>query len=130
MRAALHLLGTIVLLPYIALSAWFLILGEAIASGSLLALLDTLLARAAWLVPWGLLGTFLAIVAVATLGFIGNLRRIGGLCLFAIAAACLLIVLTASRSAIGIGELLFLLPCFAVLVLGGWLALDGLRTPP
>lgn len=127
MRGVLHLAATIVLLPYIALAGWFLILGEVIASGSLWAIFDTLVERVAWLIPWGLLGIVAGIVLVAALGFIMTLRWLGGLCLFMLAACCLLIVLTRSASTIGVGEALFLLPCVAVLVVGGWTTLAGWR---
>jgi hypothetical protein len=36
-------------------------------------------------------------------------------------------VIAGNPSAIGAGELLFLLPCFAILVFGGWLAVAELR---
>ena len=44
------------LLPYLALAAWFLIVGDVIAASSLASVLTTLLSRALWLFPWGLLG--------------------------------------------------------------------------
>ncbi|HET7063916.1 MAG TPA: hypothetical protein VFI49_06525 [Rudaea sp.] len=46
MRGALHLLCTLVLLPYLLLAAWFLILGDAISAGSLASFLTTLLSHA------------------------------------------------------------------------------------
>jgi hypothetical protein len=127
MRAALHLLCTITLLPYLLLAAWFLILGDAIAGGSLASFLATLLSHALWLMPWGLLGIAAGIIGLATLGMIESLRWLGGLCLFALAGACLFIVIAGNPSAIGPGELLFLLPCFAILIFGGWLAVAELR---
>jgi hypothetical protein len=81
MRGALHLLCTIMLLPYLLLAAWFLILGDAIAGGSLASFFTTLLAHALWLIPWGLLGLTVGIVAVAALGVIDGARWLGGLCL-------------------------------------------------
>jgi hypothetical protein len=127
MRGALHLLCTITLVPYLLLAAWFLILGDAIAGGSLVSFFTTLLSHALWLMPWGLLGFTAGIVTVAALGMIDGVRWLGGLCLFALAGACLLIVIAGNPSAIGPGELLFLLPCFAILIFGGWLALAELR---
>ena len=56
MRGAMHLLCTLVLLPYLALAAWFLIIGDVAAAGSLASVLMTLLSHALWLMPWGLLG--------------------------------------------------------------------------
>ena len=127
MRAALHLLCTIMLVPYLLLAAWFLILGDAIAHGSLASFLTTLLSHALWLMPWGLLGFTAGIIGVAALGVIEGARWLGGLCLFILAGSCLFIVITGNPSAVGPGELLFLLPCFAILIFGGWLALAELR---
>ncbi len=127
MRGALHLLCTIMLLPYLLLAAWFLILGDAIASGSLASFLTSLLSHALWLMPWGLLGFTAGIVAVAALGVIEGVRWLGGLCLSILAGGCLFIVIAGNPSAIGPGELLFLLPCFAVLIFGGWLTVAELR---
>ena len=127
MRGAMHLLCTLVLLPYLALAAWFLILGDAIAGGSLVSFLATLLAHALWLMPWGLLGLTAGIIGLAALGMIESVRWLGGLCLFVLAGSCLFILIAGNRTAIGSGELLFLLPCFAILVFGAWLALAELR---
>lgn len=127
MRGAMHLLCTLVLLPYLALAAWFLILGDAIAGGTLASFLGTLLSHALWLFPWGLLGIAAGIVTVAALGMIEGVRWLGGLCLFVLAGGCLVIVIAGNPSAIGAGELLFLLPCFAILAFGGWFAAAELR---
>jgi hypothetical protein len=126
MRGAIYLLCTLVLLPYLLLAAWFLILGDAISGGSLASFLTTLFSHALWLIPWGLLGFTGGIVAVAALGMIEGLRWLGGLCLFALAGGCLVIVIAGNSSAIGPGELLFLLPCFAIMAFGGWLTVAEL----
>ena len=122
MRGALHLLCTIVLLPYLMLAGWFLILGDAIAGGSLASFFTTLLAHALWLVPWGLLGFAAAIFGVMALGLIESVRWLGGICLFALATGCLLVVVGVDISGIDLGALIFLLPCFAVAFFGAWLA--------
>jgi len=126
MRGAIYLLCTLVLLPYLALAAWFLIIGDVIAAGSLASALTTLLSHALWLFPWGLLGIAAGIIAIAALGVTESARWLGGLCLFALAGACLFIVIAGNPSAIGPGELLFLLPCLAILIFGGWLAVAEL----
>jgi hypothetical protein len=130
MRGALHLLCVLVLLPYLVLAAWFLILGDVIAAGSLASILTTLLSHALWLFPWGLLGIAAGIVGLAALGMIESARWLGGLCVFVLAGACLFIVIAGNPSAIGPGELLFLLPCFAILIFGGWLTAAELRGRP
>jgi hypothetical protein len=81
MRGALYLLCTLVLLPYLALAAWFLILGDVIAAGSLASIITMLLSHALLLFPWGLLGIAAGIVGLAALGVIESARWLGGLCL-------------------------------------------------
>ena len=122
MRGALHLLCSLLLLPYFFLAAWFLILGDAIGSGSLISFFGTLLAHAAWLLPWGFLGFASGFVVLVLLGLIERLRWLGGLCLFAIAAVCLAVIgMTAVPASVG--EVLFLLPCAAIAACGAWLAM-------
>jgi hypothetical protein len=86
------------------LAAWFLILGDAIAGGSLLSFFSTLLSHALWLVPWGLLGFVAAIFGIMALGLIRNVRLLGGISLFVLAAGCLLVVAGADRSGIDLGK--------------------------
>jgi hypothetical protein len=78
--------------------------------------------------PWGLLGFTAGIVIVAALGMIEGMRWLGGLCLLVLAGGCLVIVIAGNPSAIGPGELLFLLPCFATLIFAIWLMVEELRT--
>jgi hypothetical protein len=124
MHRTLHVLGCIVLLPYLALAAWFLLLGDLIATGSIVSMFGRLLQHATWLIPWGVLGFIAGFIALLAVGLNDRLRWLGGLCLFALAAGCLYIVIAGSRSPLGTGEWLFLLPCFAVLTCGAWLALQ------
>jgi len=122
MRAALHVLATIVVLPYLVLACGFLILGHAISSGSLLSFFGTLLAHAVWIIPWGLIGFACAMVLVAALGIMPRFRWIGALCLCLFAAAALAVIIFITPSRVGWSELLFLLPCMFVLMFSAWLA--------
>ncbi len=122
MRGALHVLGTIVLVPYVALAIGFALLGQAISGASLGDFLGTLLAQFLWLVPWGFIGLTLAIVLLALLGLSTRLRWLGGLCQCLIAASSIATLIVVTTSPIGVPELLFLLPCLVVLVFGAWLA--------
>ena len=122
MRGPLHVLATLTLVPYVLLAAGFVLLGQAISSGSLLSLLDTLLLQATWLVPWGVIGFPLLFLLLAALGLHSRSRWIAGLLLCLIACTCAAIILLMSTSAIGVGEVLFLSPCIAVMIFGGWLA--------
>jgi len=123
MHLTLHVLSSIVLLPYIALAAWFLLLGDLIATGSIVSMFGRLLQHATWVIPWGVLGFLAGFLALLAMGLDDRLRRLGGLCLFALAAGCLYIVIVGSSSPLDPGQWLFLLPCFTVLACGAWLAL-------
>ena len=123
MRAILHLLATLVVLPYVALAGAFVLLGRIIAAGSLPSMILALLEQALWLIPWGLLGVLAVVLVLVALGFSERLRWLGASCLFAIAAACLVVIAWLQSGPIDGGQLLFLLPCFAVAAFAAWLAI-------
>lgn len=122
MRGALHVMGTLVLIPYVAFAAAFAMLGQAIARKSLFGFLDALLSQALWLMPWGLLGIIAAIVLVAGFGLSARLRWLGGVCLCLIAASCIAVLVVVSTSPTVLSEMLFLSPCIGVMIFGAWLA--------
>jgi len=120
MRAVLHVLATIVLVPYLILAAGFLILGHAISRGSLWSFFDALLADALWIIPWGLIGFACAVVFVAVLGIPVRVRWLGALCLGLLAAASLAVIIFMTWSHVDASELVFLLPCILILFFSGW----------
>ena len=127
MRAALYLLAIVALLPYMLLATAFVLLDQAIASGSLPALLGTLLAQFLWLVPWGILGFACAAIGLAALGLIPRTRWLGGLALGLIALASLAILIFKGASHVDLSELIVLVPCIAVAAYGSWIAFDEWR---
>lgn len=122
MSAVLHILATLVVVPYVILAIGFVLLGHLIAAGSLLSLLGRLFDHFLWIVPWGAIGFVCVVILVAVLGAIPGYRRIGALCLFALAGASLAIVLIMPMTVPDAGEMLFLSPCIAVVVFAGWRA--------
>ena len=84
MRGALHVLATITLAPYFLLAAGFVLLGQAIGSGSLWSFFDTLLAQATWLIPWGMIGLAAFFLFLAALGLYSRSRWIAGALLFVV----------------------------------------------
>jgi hypothetical protein len=120
MRAALHVIAVVVVLPYAALAYAFVVLSQAIAGGSLLGIFDVLLTHAVWMIPWGILGATAAIVAIMVLGVMPSVRWIGALCLGVIAAVSLAIIVFVGTSPLDAGTLLFLLPCIGVLAFELW----------
>ncbi|MEO5671090.1 MAG: hypothetical protein ABIR26_10405 [Ramlibacter sp.] len=127
MHGALHILATIVVLPYVALAIAFALIGQVASSKSLGALLWTLLTQIDWIIPWGILAFVAAIAVIAGLGLMASLRWLGHLSLFVLAFVALLVVVILPGSAIGLGELVFLAPCIAVLVYSAWQAAAGWR---
>ena len=63
------------------------------------------------------------LLVLIALGFSERLRWLGALCLFAIAAACLILIASLQSGPLDGGQLLFLLPCFAVAAFAAWLAI-------
>lgn len=128
MRAVLHLLATLVVVPYLALAGAFVLLGRIIAAGSLPSIILALLEQALWLIPWGLLGVLVILIVLIALGFSERLRWLGAFCLFAIAAACIVVIALLESGSMDRGQLLFLLPCFAVAAFAAWLSIVEWRT--
>src|SRR5687767_11837775 len=115
MRGALHVLATITLVPYV-LAAGFVLLGQAISGGSLLSVFKTLLLQATWLVPWGVIGFPVFFLVLAALGLHTRSRGMAGLVVCCIACACVAILVFMGTSAMDAGQMLFLLPCIAVVI--------------
>src|SRR5262249_21944502 len=131
MRTAVYLLAMLILLPYLALAAGFLALGNAIAGGTLLAFFDALLTTAAWLIPWGLLGFAVAFAALLAAAASERYRRFGAACLCLVALASLAIIVVLASGPLDTGHALFLLPCVLACLGAGWIAAtDGHAPPP
>lgn len=122
MRALLHTLAVIVLLPYLALAMSFVLFDYATSRGSLPGFLDALLAMAASLLSWGGILAIGGALLVMVLGTSGRYRWATAAALCAAAAVAVAVVVIGSSSAIGAGELFFLLPCLAALACLGWIA--------
>ena len=124
MRPLLHLLSIILVLPSVILACGFIILGRAIATQSLLGVLGQLLADAAWIVPWGLLGACTAVLLLALGGFFAKTRRLAGLCVavLGIGSAAIVLALTISHSNASLGQLTFFVPAAVASCIGLWFA--------
>lgn len=54
MHALIHLLASILVVPYLALAGFFLLIGEVARTKGLVALLDVSLEHALWILGWGI----------------------------------------------------------------------------
>jgi hypothetical protein len=110
------------LVPYLLLAIAFLLLGQAIGSGGMFAFFGTLLTQFIWIFPWGILGFVAILGSVGALGLSSRFRALGSLCLCLLAAGSLGVIVFITTSKMGMGQLLFLLPCALVLVYSAWAA--------
>lgn len=127
MRAALHLLGTIVLVPYLLLAGMFLLLGHALAGGTLASLFQALLDEALWLLPWGGLAFCAGVLALAALGCVSRWQHFASACLAVLAAGCIVVIVMMPATTPDAGQWLFLAPCFAIALLASVMAVHGLH---
>ena len=123
MRAFLHVLSVLLLVPYMVLAILFLLLGHAIAGGGLLGFLGALLDEFIWMMPWGLLGFALLVLTLLVLGLRPATLWLAGLLVGLLATASMLVVLIFPGDGVDAGSLLFLLPCAIALGLGFWICL-------
>lgn len=121
MHGVLHLLGTVIVIPYALLAGWFLMVGEVARARGLWGVLDAVLTQFHWMLGWGIYAIPFAFACLAVLGFIAALRRLGLLLLALIASASLLTIGLLHSGGLGMGELLFLSPCALILAICAWL---------
>lgn len=122
MIAFLHLLATLVLVPYVLLASAFALFSRAIARGTPLGFLDAILTYALWLIPWGALAFIAGTVALAVCGMIERTRRAAGAVLCVLAVASAVAIPTLASSPPDADTVLFLGPCVAVAIFGAWRA--------
>jgi hypothetical protein len=122
MRSLLHLLSVILVLPGVALAGALSILGHAMARQSLLGFLGDLLATVLWLVPWGLLASCVALLALVLGGFSARFRWLAALCVVTLAVGSSVVLLTLTpHSSFSAEQLWFFVPAAVSASVGLWL---------
>jgi hypothetical protein len=121
-RATLHVLCVVAMLPYLLLAAAFLTLGYAIGQGSLPGFLDTLLSVFVLVFSWLGVAIIAAFLVLIGLGVSSRTRWVAAALACLAGTAALLVLVTMSRSAIGLPELLWLTPDVIASGCAGWLA--------
>ncbi|MCT0224866.1 hypothetical protein [Synechococcus sp. CS-1328] len=121
MKALLHVIGSVVVVPYVALALFFLAVGEAARTKGLFALFDIAWRNLDWFVGWGLYAVPVLWICLVATGFVPELQRASSLCLCLLAVTSFLVVVILPATKAGVGELIFLLPCVAVAVTSAWL---------
>jgi hypothetical protein len=85
MKALQCVLSLILALPCTGLAAAFLVFGDGIVTNSPSSYFGVILDTGAWLLPWGLLASFVAFVALIAAGLIARFRRGASVCVTALA---------------------------------------------
>ena len=131
MRALLHVVNVVLVLPAVALAAAFLLFGTAVASGSWLGFFGVLLDTAAWLLPWGLLVSLISLLLLLFGGLTVRFRLLASLSVAVLAAASATIVLATvfAHGNFSVGQFLFFAPALISASLGLWLAASERRRP-
>ncbi|MCA9158947.1 MAG: hypothetical protein KDA72_11500 [Planctomycetales bacterium] len=128
MHALLHTIGTIVVVPYVALAMFFIFIGQAATAKGMLALVETVWNNFYFYFTKGIFIAPVLWVCLVAMGFVPILQRTGSLCLSLLAVASFLVVVILSSTRIELGELIFLIPCIAVAATSAWLFFRGGKT--
>ena len=121
MHVVLQTIGAIVALPYIALAAGFLLIGDVARAKGLVGIFDVVLHHFDWIVRWGIYGFLLLWIVFLIMGFFDQFQRFTALCLFLLATGSSIVIMLLHSSRMEFGHYLFLAPCFAVAATSAWL---------
>ena len=122
MRSLLHLANFILLLPSLAFASGFLVLGHAIAGGTLLQIFLRLLHDVLWLMSGGVLLVAAVLLAVLISGLFVRTRYLGAAAVAVLALASGIVVVALGSAPLSSAGELFLLPGFVSLCASVWLA--------
>ena len=128
MRALLHLLSFILLLPSLTFASGFLVLGHAIAGGTLLQIFLRLLYDALWLASGGVLLVAALLLAVLIGGFFARTRYLASAAVAILAVGSSVVLIALGSGPLSGGRELFLVPGLVSLVASGWLARNEWRS--
>jgi hypothetical protein len=122
MRALLHLVSILLLLPNLVFAAGFLLLGHAIGGATIFAFFERLLSDALTLMTWGVFAIGAVFLAILIGGFFVQTRWLAASCIAILSAGSLAVLIVLGSGPYSFGQWLFLLPGFLALCISGWLA--------
>lgn len=122
MHSLMHLFSFALMLPGLVFASGFVLLGHAIAGGTLLAFFERLLLDTAWLVNGGVFAAGACLIAVLIGGFFTRVRWLAALCVAILSAASEVVLIALGSAPFSGGRWLFLLPGIAAVSISTWLA--------
>lgn len=120
-HAFVHILASVLVLPYVALAAMFLLIGEAARTKGPFELLDVAALHALWILQWGIFAVPAAWLVLASAGCFPPTRRPGAAVLALLALGSFATIVTLQQTPLDAGQWLFLAPCVVVAAASAWL---------
>ena len=117
------------MLPGLMLASGFILLGHAIAGGTLVEFFIRLLSEFALLVDWGVLAALAFLLAVLICGLFVRTRWLAASCVAVLAAASAAVLIALGSHPFSEGRWVALLPGIASLCISAWLAMQEWRGP-
>lgn len=121
MHSILHVIGTLVVLPYLLLAVAFLLMGDVARTRGLFEILTVVANHANWILRWGIYGLPVLIVLLIVAGLIPSWQRGSAAVLFLVALGSLGVICRLHSGRMELGHIVFLLPCVAVIGASAWL---------
>lgn len=121
MHSILHVLGTLVVLPYLLLAAAFLLISDVARTRGLLEIITVVANHANWILRWGIYGLPIVMLALLVAGLIPSWQRGSAAVLFLVALGSLGVICLLHSGRLEFGHIVFLLPCVAVIAVSAWL---------
>jgi len=129
MRPLLHLVSFALMLPSLIFASGFIVLGHAIAGGTLLEFFARILSDAVWLVNWGIFAAGALLGAVLVGGLFARTRWLAASCVAILSIASAIVLVALGSHPFSSGRWVSLLPGVAALGIGGWLAAEEWPRP-
>ncbi len=121
MHSILHVLGTLVVLPYLLLAAAFLLMSDVARTRGLFEIMAVVANHANWILRWGIYGLPVVMLALLVAGLIPSWQRGSTAVLFLVALGSLAVIGLLHSGKLELGHYVFLLPCVAVVAVSAWL---------
>lgn len=128
MHSILHIIGTLVVLPYLLLAVAFLLIGDVARTRGPFEIVNVVANHANWILRWGIYGLPVVMLALLVAGLIPSWQRGSAAVLFLIALGSLGVIGLLHSGRLELGHYVFLLPCATVVAVSAWL-FDRSGTP-
>lgn len=114
MHASVHIVASVLVLPWVSLAGMVLLVGEVARTKALSEVLDVAAQHALWILEWGIYVAPAPWLLLAAAGCFASTRRLGAAALTVLALGSLAIIAMLPQTPMDAGQWLFLAPCVIV----------------